>query len=237
MEITIKLEKVLAFFKRNWFQLALVLLGLYFFFIKDISLNIHVAAPDKTDKRPAMKQKEKYTDAGQSAIAADAASPDRMEVPFIGGGTAQRSARSELAAIEESAKLAFLDRFGRVALAEQERFGVPSSIVLATALHQSFAGKRDLALAANNFFAMPCSGDWKGHCQNFQGSRYRQYATPWESFRDFSLFTKSNFAHLKGKDYKTWASAMQKAGFSGEDDFAKTIAGIVQQYKLHELDR
>ena len=236
MKKEIKLEKALAFFKRNWFQIALVLLGLYVFFIKDLRLNINVQVPDNTEKPFPAKSREKYTDA-TPALADKATVTDRMEVPFIGAASGTKNARTELAAIDESVKHEFLERFARVAVTEQQKYGIPASVILATALHQSFAGNRDLSTESNNFFALPCTGGWKGGCENYQGRRYRRYATAWESFRDFSLFARENFSYLKGENFSAWASGMQKAGFAENDDFAKNIVSIIEGYRLTELDR
>ena len=236
MKKEITLEKALAFFKRNWFQIALVLIGLYLFFIKDLSLNIQVQLPDKTEEKPAARVKEKYTDATPS-LAEKSTATDRMEVPFIGTALSSKSTRSELASIDESVKHAFLERFARVAVTEQKKFGIPASVILATALHQSFAGQRDLTLEANNFFALPCTGGWKGSCESYQGRRYRRYTTAWESFRDFSLFVRENFAYLKGENYKNWAIGMQKAGIAETDDFSKNVISIIEGYRLSELDK
>jgi len=236
MKKEIKPEGALAFFKRNWLRIVLVLLGLYLFFIKDVRLNIHVQTPGPADHPSTAKPKQKYTDA-TPAIAGEPTISDKMEVPSFGDLTAKKSARTELAAIDEHTKHAFLERFAPVAVAEQQKYGIPAAIILATALHQSLAGKRDLASGANNFFALPCAGGWKGGCESYQGRRYRRYASAWESFRDFSLFAREHFTHLKGENYKAWATAMQKAGFADDDHFAKNILAIIEGYRLIELDR
>jgi flagellum-specific peptidoglycan hydrolase FlgJ len=123
-----------------------------------------------------------------------------------------------------------------VARAEQKRYGIPASIILAVSLYQSAAGKRDIALDVNNHFAMPCNANWNGACREFQGHTYRKYSSAWASFRDFSLFAKENFVRLKGADYEAWALALEADGFAETDDFAKEIIELVEGYRLDSID-
>lgn len=232
----IKSEKALAFFKRNWLQLAIVLAAVYFLFKKDLTFQIRVLTPDKTEKKTAGKPKEKYTDASPS-IVENPTVTDRAEMPLAGFSTTGKKAPSEMPSIDESVRHAFLERFAKVAVAEQQKFGIPASVILATALHQSVAGKSQAAAEANNFFSIPCSGNWNGPCATVQDQRYRRYATAWESFRDFSLFAREYFSSLAGEDYHVWARGMQKSGFGEDDDFAKKLVGIIEGYRLQELDR
>lgn len=235
MESEIKVESVIAFFKNNWFKLSLVLLALYVWFKKDLTFQVSLGAPEKTEEKAA-PAKEKFTDT--SPVLADKASVvDKLEVPFIGSSTGSRNVLSEFSTIREEVKHAYLERFAKVALAEQKKFGIPASVILGTALYHSAAGRRDLALEANNQFALPCSGDWKGQCVELQGRRYRSYESAWASFRDFSLFVKENFAYLKGSGYKTWAIGLEKAGFGEAEGFAKNLIEIIEEYRLQELDK
>ncbi|MCB0521563.1 MAG: glucosaminidase domain-containing protein [Lewinellaceae bacterium] len=212
--------------------MALLVLGLYVYFKKDLSFQIQVQSPDKVEQNLARQPKEKMTEnalSGNTTI-------DKLEMPFIGGQKSSKHALSELANTEEADKQAFMERFAKVALQEQQKYGIPASIILATSLYQSYAGKREIAIAANNFFALPCAGSWKGNCVDAQGRQYRRYQTAWASFRDFSLFAIGNFSYLKGKDYRTWAEGLEKSGIADDNRFAQDLMALIEGYKLFQLD-
>lgn len=233
MKTEIKPQSVFAFFKNNWFKISLAVLALYVWFKKDMTLQVNLGSPDKTEQK-ALPTREKFTDTG-TLVTDKAGVVDKLELPFTGNHPAMRDAASEFATISEADKHAYLERFAKVALAEQKKYDIPASIILATALYQSSAGRRDLALNANNQFALPCDGE--GPCTESQGRRYRRYESAWASFRDFSLFASRQFSSLRGEDYQGWAKGMKKAGFGETDGFEKELIRIIEGYRLYELDK
>jgi hypothetical protein len=235
MKTAIQLQSVLAFFKNNWFKLSLVALALYVWFKKDLTFQVSMGSPGKPEQRAA-PAREKFTDT-HPILTDKAAVVDKLEIPFIGDNTGKRDIRSEFASINEEAKHAYLKRFAKVAMTEQRKFGIPASLILAAALYQSCAGKRDLAIESNNQFGLSCSGDWQGACAAFQGKQYREYESAWASFRDFSLFLKDNFSHLKGADYKSWAKEPGISSIGETEDFSENLLHIIEAYRLFELDK
>jgi flagellum-specific peptidoglycan hydrolase FlgJ len=235
MKPAIDFNSVQQFARKNWFQVTIIALLLYVFFKRDLAFQIQVQAPGKTEQAAPPPEREKMTE--RRLAAQPGSTGSKLEMPFIGSQTSKRDAAAELTAIGESTRQAYLERFLNVALKEQEKFGIPASVILATALHQSAAGKRDLALpGSNNHFALPCTARWGGKCQRFQGRDYRQYDRAWASFRDFSVFLNENFPNLKGKDYKTWAKSFASAGFGEDDNLAKNLISIIERYRLNAVD-
>ncbi|MEZ4988463.1 MAG: glucosaminidase domain-containing protein [Saprospiraceae bacterium] len=91
---------------------------------------------------------------------------------------------------------AFVQRFQHVAQSEQEKFGIPASIILAHALLQSNAGTLPVASVGYNYFALPCTSDWEDQTQDGSSSEcLRKYNNAWLSFRDHSLFLTTG-SHL-----------------------------------------
>ena len=238
MNKDITLSGLLTFVQRNWFKLALAFLGFYLIFIKQLSFRIEVHSPDKSERKwGKRKPAEKITDSNRSAVAATDDHYDRLEVPLLTmPNKTGRNAMAELRTINDAAKEAYLKRFVKVARAEQERFSIPASIVLATALHQSTAGTRDLAVQANNHFALPCSSDWRSACRSFHGTSYRKYESAWAAFRDFSLYLDARFHHLKGGNYINYANALQNEGFGNDARIGQNLIQIIEHYGLQELD-
>ena len=106
----------------------------------------------------------------------------------------------------------------------------------------SRAGTADMAgPGANNHFAIPCTPDWQGPQQTYSGQCYRQYENAWTSFRDHSFYiTTGPFAHLRqlsDSDYKGWAAALEKAGFSKEKNLGRQLVKVVETYGLQELGK
>ena len=227
------LASILGFCKKNWFKLSLALLCLYAWAKKDFTIQFQMGEPDKSEQRPANhKPREKYTDAN-AVIASEPGTVEKMEVPIVGAFSMTDSPAMEWSSIDETAKRTYLERFAKVALSEQKRYGIPASVILALSLQQSCAGKRDLALQVNNQFALPCSTDWNGTCREFQGLPYRKYDTAWASFRDFSLWARAHLAQVEGKNYKAWGHALEEKGFEG----ASELPEIIATYRLFELDK
>ena len=240
MKLEIDFAQWLTFIQRNWFKLAIAFLGFYLFFIKQLSFQIQVQTPEKTEQHYAKKKPvEKITENKQPAVASKNDRLERLEIPFLssGGNTKKgRNAIAELNTVNDATKHAFLKRFGEVAKAEQDRFGIPASVVLGTAMLQSTAGTRDIAVQVSNHFALSCSSDWRSACQSFHGQSYRKYESAWSSFRDFSQFLDSNYANLKGGNYENYANALQNDGFSGDPNIGEHLIEIIEGYRLQELD-
>lgn len=214
------------YIKKRWFTLAL----LFILLIAIVRKNIHLPAGDAVAPEPKALQ-EKYTEETSPAKGA----------ALLQLGSDGTVARTRLPEIEEAQAVVFLKRFGRVAVAEQEKFGVPASVLLACAYVNSFAGQRDCALQANNFLAVPCTASWTGPEVTLSGVCYRQYQTAWESIRDFSLFLQRHawFKELKtsaGNDWEAWAKGLAKHRVSDVDQFEKEITGVIKAYRLFELD-
>ena len=239
MKLEINLGHWLTFVQKNWFKITLAVLGFYLFFIKQLSFQIQVQSPEKTEQHFAKKKPvEKITENQQPAMATANDRLERLEIPFISSHNAKkgRNAIAELNTINEAAKHEFLQRFAKVAKAEQRRFGIPASVILGMAMHQSTAGTRDVTVQSNNHFGLPCSSEWRSACQSFHGHSYRKYESAWASFRDFSQYLDANYANLKGGNYTNYANAFQNDSFGEDPNIGEHLVEIIEGYRLQELD-
>ncbi len=151
------------------------------------------------------------------------------------------SAPARMPAMDDVAAMAFLKRFREVARGEQQKFGMPASVLLACAYVNSFAGQRDCALQANNFLALRCTAEWSGPVATCSGACFRKYNTAWESIRDFNLYLSKRdwYVSLKKKakpDWRTWVKALREHHVSDVENFEGEMAKVIQQYQLFELD-
>lgn len=240
-----------SFLFKNWYKLFFIGFGLYIFLQKDMSFQINLSSPLKMEEveeksspspKTAKKSQEKYTD-NRVAVPAHVPSShiiDKLEMSFLPDARNKSDNYSVLQQIEETTKLAYLERFKQVAISERKKYGIPSSIILANALLHSHAGQNIVARSGNNQFGLFCTVEWRGESENYDGLCYRHYSNAWNSFRDHSLHvTTENFEPLRQlgtTNYKAWAKGLEKAGFSKEANLASKLIQLIEGYQLFKLD-
>ena len=247
--------------RRHWFKLALVAFGLYLFLQKDFSFQINMRAPDEAAPTEAVRPAvvvpapvvratpppAKMTQAAPATIKVTPPPaplpPARMEIAGPSWGSAATPVGSRAAqvlrTVSEDRQLQFLERFAKVAISEQQKYGVPASVTLANALLHSHGGTRDMTTAGNNYFALTCDAATTDYA-NYQGNCYRHFNNAWSSFRAHSQYvTTGRFATLRGltpTDYKAWAIGLEREGFSAEPELAGALVTLIERFGLAELD-
>lgn len=142
----------------------------------------------------------------------------------------------------------YIDDYKDLAMQEMELYGVPASITLAQAIYASQAGTNDLVRECHNHFAIMChTQEWTGEtyyrpADKKQENCYRKYASDAESYRDHSLFLSTRSRYVKLfyypiTDYRSWATGLLEAGFSGNPKYADTLISIIEKYYLMHYDR
>lgn len=245
-------KQIIEFLKGNWFKVGIALILIYTAFRKDFSFNINLNTPVKIDNpeqsRPPAKQtkkkqtQERYTDnleQEQSLTPNTSAMTDQFNfAPSISTKEEKKTLNAEkrLEGIEESKIINYIERFTRVAKAEQEKFGIPAAIILANGLLQSGAGTSTFTEAGHNYFGLTCTEDWIGEQGTHHGTCYRYYENAWTSFRDHSLYlttgAQSQLKTLGSTDYKAWAQAIEKAKIGPEANWAEQMINVINIYHL-----
>lgn len=137
---------------------------------------------------------------------------------------------------------AYIQRFKKVAQAEQKKYGIPASITLAQGILESGVGKSRLAAHHNNHFGIKC---WckgkKKDCVNMADDsprdRFRIYTSAWHSYRHHSIFVKSMPLRTNEKsDYRAWAKALKKAGYATKSSYAQDLINLIERYNLQRFD-
>lgn len=246
--------EILTYLKKHWFKVSLIAILVFVAFKKDLSFHLNLNTPVRSEQ-PLMQEPEPVQSASEEhtgEVLTEKLSPqsepekqsmiDRFKFPSMSKEKKiKRNAYEELETIDEAVIGAYLKRFARVAIGEQEKFGIPASIILGNALLMSKAGKRDLAEEGHNHFGLMCTEDWLGESGRYDNSCYRHYENAWTSFRDHSLYLTTGemteyFKKLKKNDYKNWAKALEKADFCQERDYARLLTRLIDDYQLYELD-
>ncbi len=213
--------------RKHWFKALVVLLVAYIYFKKDFSFQFNIS---EKKTAPIHIVGEKYT--SQNTSGSELSLIDGAQNLFGHDSEMQQQSLSEVA---PAIQVAYVKRFGKVAVQEQQRFGIPASVTLAMAMWQSAAGTSALSTEDNNHLGLLCSSQWSGATQARDGQCYRRYSNAWESFRDHSVWV-SGIEKLESKDYKTWVVAIAKA--SGRNtDYAEKIITLIEGQKLYILDR
>ena len=135
---------------------------------------------------------------------------------------------------------AFVARFAHVAQAEQNKYGIPASIVLANGLLHSQAGQSQSAQGINSYFNIPCGLDWEGDYRRDATQCTRRYETAWLAFRAHSEYiTTGRYAPMTQftpTDYRRWAVGLQELGFNKTPNLAAQLIAIVENNGLTRYD-
>lgn len=140
----------------------------------------------------------------------------------------------------------YIAQYKQIALEQEQKYGIPASITLAQGILESAAGKSMLTRNANNHFGVKAYGGWTGAIYHAwddekQKSKFRKYASAQESFRDHSIFLRSNsrYSSLFAKsvfDYRAWAIGLQIAGYATASNYAKALIGFIDAYRLYSIN-
>jgi flagellum-specific peptidoglycan hydrolase FlgJ len=145
---------------------------------------------------------------------------------------------------KDSSVQLYISQYAPLAVEEQIRTGIPAAIKLAQAIHESGAGKGDLALRSNNHFGIKCKSNWTGatayHDDDEKGECFRAYDSVAVSFRDHSDFLKGSSRYaglftLQPTDYKGWADGLRKAGYATNPKYPVLLVKLIEEYDLNRF--
>lgn len=137
----------------------------------------------------------------------------------------------------------YINTYKGIAIREEQRSGIPASIILAQGIHETEAGTSELVKNSNNHFGIKCKDDWKGpavyHDDDARGECFRSYATPEESYRDHSDFLRgsSRYAALfqyNPENYEQWAYGLKKAGYATNPRYPEILIKLIRDYNLNQ---
>ncbi len=193
----------------TWLKVSIAGLALYVMVKKEVQFTVNMQAPD-------------FSRAEQLALKLDGA--DEMGVA---GSLAVKQAPSKASSPKTSDDLVreYIQRFSKVALAEQEKFGIPASVKIAQGIIESQAGTDPAASKENNHFGAPLSR--------------KKYQSSWENWRSHSLLLSERYPQLfeHGLNYRAWAEGLEWAGYADDQDYAEKIIQVIERFQLYQLDQ
>jgi flagellum-specific peptidoglycan hydrolase FlgJ len=143
----------------------------------------------------------------------------------------------------QNAAQSYIEKFKDNAIRIMHETGVPASIILGVAMHESASGKSAIAQNLNNQFGVKGGGTVVYYKHNKKvRSAYKRYDSVLDSFEDFAriMTERKQFSHLADKftqyDYKAWAKGIQRGGYASSKKWSAQVLGIINKYGLYELD-
>src|SRR5580698_7484099 len=137
----------------------------------------------------------------------------------------------------------YVNTYKALAMAEEQRAGIPAAIILAQGLHESEAGTSELVKQSNNHFGIKCKDDWKGqvvyHDDDARQECFRSYATAADSYKDHSDFLRRSGRYsflfdLDPADYEGWAYGLKKAGYATNIKYSQILIRLIKDYNLQQ---
>lgn len=120
----------------------------------------------------------------------------------------------------------YIEKYKDAAISIMHDYGIPASVTLAIAMHESASGSSRLAQKSNNQFGM-------------KGRRsYKKYDSVLESFEDFArTISKRNLSDkFDSFDYKSWAKGIQRGGYASSSKWSSQVLSLIKRFQLNSLD-
>ncbi|WP_437919440.1 glucosaminidase domain-containing protein [Sphingobacterium sp. LRF_L2] len=116
--------------------------------------------------------------------------------------------------------------------------GVPASVILAVAIHESAYGNSRIAQHLNNHFGI------KGkNTSKTIRSAYKGYGSVKDSYLDFIGFLKRRkstntlFETCSQEDYNSWIKGIARSGYSTTRSWSSKVIATINRYNLDEFDQ
>jgi len=149
-----------------------------------------------------------------------------------------------MASAQKNTPQSYIDKFKQDAIRIMHETGVPASIVLGVAMHESGCGNSALAKNLNNQFGVKGGTHivyYNRHNKKVN-TAYKRYESVYDSFQDFAriMTERSEFSGLSENlthfDYQGWAHGIQKHGYAHDRRWSKYVLGIINKYHLYLFD-
>lgn len=136
----------------------------------------------------------------------------------------------------QNAATSYVERYKDLAVEQMHAHGIPASVVLAVAIHESGSGTSKIARVQRNHFGMKA----RTYSKKYQSS-YKAYDSVVASYADFSqmLKTRKQFRVLfqyDKYDYRAWVLGMQKGRYAASKRWASQVIAIIEKYRLYAYD-
>jgi flagellum-specific peptidoglycan hydrolase FlgJ len=144
---------------------------------------------------------------------------------------------------QKNTSQSYIEQFKDNAISIMHETGIPASIILGIAMHESGNGNSTIAQHLNNQFGVKGGGTSVFYKNNKKvKSSYKKYDSIMESFADFAriMTERKQFSHLAAEltqyDYEKWVKGIQHSGYASSRKWGTQVLGIIHKYNLNDLD-
>lgn len=123
----------------------------------------------------------------------------------------------------------YFSKYQNIADSLESIYGIPSSLMLAVAYHESAGGKSKVAKHSNNHFGI------KGKNHKVK-SQYKYFESDTASYEGFCklVISKSFYSKLKNNtDVKKWVHSLSKTGYASSPTWSEKILHIIRKNNLN----
>ncbi len=131
----------------------------------------------------------------------------------------------------------YIEKHSPAAQTLMRETGVPASVILAVAIHESAYGNSRIARYLNNHFGIK----GKNNSKKIR-SAYKGYGSVLDSYRDFvgllqrRKATQALFDKHNSEDYKGWIKGIARSGYSETGDWSRKVISTIDTYDLEKYD-
>lgn len=142
-----------------------------------------------------------------------------------------------LALRAQTADQLYIEKYKDLAIQKMNLHGVPASVILAIAMHESASGTSKIARNINNHFGIK----GKNQVKTIR-SAYKSYDSVAHSYADFirlleekPVFNKY-FKLYSAYDYKNWIRGIQRGGYAHSKTWGSQVNAFIRKYQLYQYD-
>lgn len=142
-----------------------------------------------------------------------------------------------IGAVAQNTQQNYINRYKDLAIEQMNQHGIPASVTLAIAMHESASGTSKIARHLNNHFGIK----GKNRVKTIR-SAYKSYDSVAQSYDHFVqiLQDRPAFSKLFGRyssyDYKNWVRGIQRGGYAHSKTWGSQVLGFIRKYQLYQFD-
>jgi flagellum-specific peptidoglycan hydrolase FlgJ len=144
---------------------------------------------------------------------------------------------------QKNTSLSYIEQFKDNAISIMHETGIPASIILGIAMHESGNGNSAIAKNLNNQFGVKGGGGAVYYKKNKKvRSAYKKYESILDSFDDFAriITQRQQLGRLASDistyDYEKWVHSIQRGGYASSKKWESQVLAIIRKYQLNSLD-
>lgn len=144
---------------------------------------------------------------------------------------------------QKNTSKSYIEQFKDDAISIMRETGIPASIILGIAMHESANGNSNIAQKLNNQFGIKgSSGSVYYKNKKKVRSSYKKYDSIMDSFADFArIITQRRdrgaiSSELSTAEYEKWVKGIQRSGYASSKKWGAQVLAIIRKYELNELD-